>query len=221
MKWLDWPDYLRLCQELRRECAGLLRDGRPRSRKDVAWSLQRYLIFGILSCIPDRQRTLRELEVGRMLVKEDGRWCIRHGPRDYKTGRTYGDRPPLIIAPSLYPELEAFVSTWRAELAPQHGFLFTQENGEPFSDKSLYKTFWQAAYRITGKRFTPHMVRDSCVTYLRGKGNASERELEALALYMGHSIEMQRGSYDRRTKEEKVGPAVALLESLNVQAGEG
>ena len=30
----------------------------------------------------------------------------------------------------------------------------------------------------------------------RGSG-ASERELEALAIYMGHSLEMQRGSYDR------------------------
>ena len=30
----------------------------------------------------------------------------------------------------------------------------------------------------------------------RGTG-ASERELEALAIYMGHSLEMQRGSYDR------------------------
>ena len=29
--------------------------------------------------------------------------------------------------------------------------------------------------------------------------------LQALALYMGHSIEMQRGTYDRRTKDQKVG----------------
>ena len=34
------------------------------------------------------------------------------------------------------------------------------------------------------------------VTYLRGSG-ASERELEALAIYMGHSVAMQRGTYDR------------------------
>ncbi len=41
----------------------------------VAWSVQRYLLFAILSCIPDRQRTLRELEVGRTLFKEKGRWA--------------------------------------------------------------------------------------------------------------------------------------------------
>jgi len=217
VKWLDWPEYLRVCRELKKECAGRKSDGTiPRPRKDIAWSLQKYLIFRILASVPDRQRTLRELEVGRTLVQEeDGRWCIRHGPSDYKTGRSYGERPPLVIDPTIYPELEIFLSTWRAELDPRHNFVFTQANGEPLTDKSLYKVYWATAYRIAGKRFTPHLVRDSCVTFLR-KGNASERELEALALYMGHSVEMQRTSYDRRTKEEKVQPAVTLLESLGV-----
>jgi hypothetical protein len=44
--------------------------------------------------------------------------------------------------------------------------------------------------RLTGKRTTPHLVRDMIVTHLRG-GDASEKELEALAIYMGHSIAMQ------------------------------
>ena len=42
----------------------------------MAWSLQKYLIFAILSCVPDRQRTLRELELGRTLFKEGDR-CSR------------------------------------------------------------------------------------------------------------------------------------------------
>ena len=45
----------------------------------------------------------------------------------------------------------------------------------------------------------------------------SERELEALAIYMGHSLAMQKGTYDRRTKEEKVAPAIDLLESVNAK----
>jgi hypothetical protein len=52
-----------------------------------------------------------------------------------------------------------------------------RRNGEPFTDKSLYKLFWTTAYRLTGKRTNPHLVRDSIVTYLRG-GDATERELE-------------------------------------------
>lgn len=55
----------------------------------------------------DRQRTLRELVVGKTLVCQDGRWLIRHGAGDYKTGRSYGERPPLVVAGSIYPEVQA------------------------------------------------------------------------------------------------------------------
>ena len=54
------------------------------------------------------------------------RWVIRHGAGDYKTGRSYGERPPLVIAPHVYPELEAWMDTWRAELSPKHNFLFSR-----------------------------------------------------------------------------------------------
>ena len=44
--------------------------------------------------------------MGRTLFREpDGRWLIRHQAGDYKTGRTYGERPPLVIAPAIYPEV--------------------------------------------------------------------------------------------------------------------
>ena len=54
MKWLEWPEYLNTVQELRLECAGRNHMGSLRVRSAVAWSLQRYLIFAILSSIPDR-----------------------------------------------------------------------------------------------------------------------------------------------------------------------
>lgn len=65
------------------------------------------------SCLrhADRQRTLRELEVGRTLFKEEGRWVIKHQAGDYKTGRAYGQRPPMVIAPHVYPEVRfVFIS---------------------------------------------------------------------------------------------------------------
>jgi hypothetical protein len=49
---------------------------------------------------------VRELEVGRTLVQEEGRWLIRHTAKDYKTGRSYGERPPLVLAESMYPEVQ-------------------------------------------------------------------------------------------------------------------
>ena len=45
---------VQVVQELRLECAALDQSKRARASTAVAWSLQRYLIFAILSCIPDR-----------------------------------------------------------------------------------------------------------------------------------------------------------------------
>ena len=51
-KWLDWPQYLHVVAELRRECAVKTSAGRLRRPAQVAWSLQRYLLFAILACVP-------------------------------------------------------------------------------------------------------------------------------------------------------------------------
>lgn len=56
------------------------------------------------------------------------------------------------------------------------------------------------------------------VTHVR-ESDASEKELEALALYMGHSLNMQRTSYDRRTLTTKIAPAVDLMQSINSSEG--
>ena len=50
------------------------------------------------------------------------------------------------------------------------------------------------------------------ITY-RTQGT-SESDMESLALYMGHSISMQRSTYDRRTQAQKVTPAIQLLQDL-------
>ena len=79
---------------------------------------------------------------------------------------------------------------------------------------SIYQTVARACYEKTGKRTNPHLIRDMIVTHV-SETDASEKELEALALYTGHSIQMQRTSYDRRTLNQKVAPAVSLLQSLS------
>ena len=277
-KWLSWDQYLGLVKRLEDEVAPRWHAGGTRTDAAVAWSLQRFLVFGILSCVPDRQRTIRELEIGRTLFKEhkedgghtdsgterserhtrssrrrggesveilasqsrrggaaskwidlrtdateadyDYRWVIKHGPEDYKTGRNYGERPPMVLAPSLYGALEEWIERRRAHLSPRHANLFTARNGAPLTDVGVHSLLTSTSYRLTGRRVNPHLVRDMIITHLRGT-DASERQLEALAIYMGHSLAMQKGTYDRRSKAEKVAPAVQLLSSLNVGLGLG
>lgn len=47
------------------------------------------------------------------------------------------------------------------------------------------------------------------------ESGASEQDLESLAVLMGHSVKEQRGTYDRRTKSQKVQPAVDLMFELS------
>lgn len=101
--FLELFNVCQVVKKLREEFAEADRAGKP--ARFVAWKLQAYLMFAILACVPDRQRTLRELEEGRTLIQDQqtGQWQIRHGPEDYKTGGSYGDRPILVLAPHLYP----------------------------------------------------------------------------------------------------------------------
>ena len=273
-KWLDWPAYLALVETLRRECAPLTHLGDQRSDVDVACAVQRYLLFAILASVPDRQRTLRELRLGKTLVCETfdevaerpslddasepapasssggselefvprRRWVVRHTPEDYKTGNAYGARPDLALDPRLYPALEQWLfgvdfdfdersrdadvaaagySDWghRAALAPTHDFVFTRPNGSPWTVSELSRTFSRTSLRLTGKKTNPHLVRDMVVTHVRSAGVASDAELEALAMYMGHSVAMQKGTYDRRTTQQKVAPAVGLMSAINAGGG--
>ena len=191
----------------------------PSQEKMIATAFQRYLILAIFASVPDRQRTIRELEIGRTLIKDgDGCWAIKHGPDDYKTGKTYGDRPPLFLSTDLSSSIDDFIAKSRTSLCSSESgdFLFLQpRTGKPLTRDSVYQIVARACYKFTGKRTNPHLLRDMIVTHVRQSSDASEKELEALALFMGHSISMQRNSYDRRTLKQKVEPAIKLLNTVN------
>jgi hypothetical protein len=149
--------FLDLVQRLREECkVTKTPQGNRRTPLSIAWSFQTYLIFSIIACVPDRQRTIRELEIGKTLVydKKMERWTIKHNAGDYKTGRIYGDRPPLVLSPVFYEELHSFIDIHRKSLNPKHRFLFSKRNGNsPLDDNSVYKLFTTASCRITGTSF--------------------------------------------------------------------
>ncbi|VEU41337.1 unnamed protein product [Pseudo-nitzschia multistriata] len=238
-KWITWKDYLEVVRKVKNEVLELIEgyENLPasertypggekeglysRQQKKVAEAYQRYLILAILASIPDRQRTLRELEVGRTLAKdpETGCWTVKHGPGDYKTGKHYGERPAMQLAEELTPAIDDFLARWRPALEPSTGLLLVQaRTGKPMTSNSVFKRVVRCCFQHTGKKANPHLLRDILVTHVR-ETEASEKELEALALYMGHSIQMQRTSYDRRTLGAKVAPAVELMRSVNGSPG--
>ena len=239
-KWLDWHEYLDVIQLLKADLfkmiegyesehggsGGKHEEDMQKKRKAIAVSYQHYLLLSFFACVPDRQRTFRELELDRsfMRVGSDGdaAYVIKHTSEDYKTGKSYGERPALPLGPSLTPEIDDFIRRWRPALFRKGGdsltptFLFLQpKTGRPLTSNSVYQIVSRNCYKYKQKKTNPHLLRDMIVTHVRQNADASEKELEALALFMGHSIQMQRDSYDRRTLEQKVTPAVKLMQDMN------
>jgi integrase len=164
---------------------------------------------------------MRELAIGSTLVKSeesDRRWTVRHGPDDYKTGKSYGERPAIRLREDLSRAIDDYIDHWRSALEPTTDYLFVQSRtGKPLTGDGIFQRVSRCCFKYGGKRTNPHLLRDMIVTHVR-ESDASEKELEALALYMGHSLNMQRTSYDRRTLTTKIAPAVELMRSINTDS---
>ena len=229
LKWLDWPEWLACVHQLEAECQSCYSYGLQRTLTAIARSYQRYLVVALLAYIAaDRQRTLRELEVGKTLVRgvldhneffearEDGNWYIHLLPEDYKTGKTHGEQWTM-VPKILYPYLEAWLNQWRAEFSPNHNFVFTKEKGTPFVKSSeLSSIIKRATYRLTGQLTTSHLLRHMLITYMKRNG-ASDEVMQSLAEAMRHSTKMQSEYYDRRRNREKSAAAQEVV--LNLAMG--
>ncbi len=234
-KWLSWNDYLVVVQKTKEELANekdklsqlTWKSEVAQKRSAIAQVFQRYLLLSFFKNIPDRQRTFRELQIGVNFIRKhadeskgiEAYWVIQHGADDYKTGKAYGERPPLQLPPSLTNEIDEYISTWRPlfmspEDQSSNYFFLQPKTGRPMRSDSIYQMVSHQCFKYSGKKTNPHLLRDMVVTHARGTA-ASEKELESLALFMGHSIAMQRSSYDRRTLKDKVSPAFDLLSNLN------
>jgi len=175
------------------------------------------------------------------LCNLDGRW-IRDTPAEcYKTGKTYGHQE-LVIPNEPFPDgryfydyLEAWLygcpkmpkqnpkkwetpnERWhycgRSEFNPNHDFVFLQRNGKPFSTQTICHYLGNAAHEMTGQRVTPHLLRDIFATYFLNEG-APESDVASLAYAMGHSPEMLRKNYDKRTPNQKHKPIQLALSKV-------
>jgi hypothetical protein len=261
-KWLEWEEYLQCISMLKNDLMQRIKtyeaaDAKEnKMKKEIATIFQHYLILSFFASVPDRQRTFRELELGRSFLRVENNqpgtgavWFIKHTADDYKTGSTYGERPPLPLSASLTPYIDDFIERWRpallSESSSSSSFLFLQpRTGNPLTPNSLYQIVSRCCYKYKQKKTNPHLLRDMIVTHIRKNSDASEKELEALALFMGHSVSMvstansdmyyyirriadnsmtttisnshiqQRESYDRRTLEQKIEPAIQIMQQM-------
>ncbi|BAU16103.1 unknown protein (plasmid) [Leptolyngbya sp. NIES-3755] len=238
LKSIPWADFLNCVEDLR--CQSLVRfndAGETLSEVEKAMRLQKFVLLSLFSLIPPlRQRTFRELQVGRTLFKgmlseqgfvpvermsnpEDARWYICLSPADYKTGKAYGswhgEIPDFRYADgsSFYDYLAEWLDNGRQWLNPVHPFVFSQQRGNPFSGQSLGHLVKETLYDLTGVSVPPQALRNMFVTHVKRTG-APDVICEAYALAMQHSRRMQNDTYNDQLKAEKLAPAFA--EALKV-----
>ena len=85
--------------------------------------------------------------------------------------------------------------------------------GNPFGDSEYSRAFEVPAHRLIGKRTSPHTMRYIWATWGFQVG-LNDRELEALAYCMGHTVEVLRKLYERCTPEEKRRPVEEAINRL-------
>ena len=101
-----------------------------------------------------------------------------------------------------------------AEATHDWSYLFLQPDvGNRFGDSEYSLSFEVPAYRLIGKRTSPHTMRYIWATWGFQVG-LNDRELEALAYCMGHTVAVLRALYERCTAQEKRQPVEQAISRL-------
>ena len=171
-KWLSWPEYLNVIKAMKNELLELIQnyydpetsDKQQQQRREtvVAEKYQCFLILSLFASIPDRQRTMRELAIGSTLVKseETDLWTVKHGPDDYKTGKSYGERPTIQLRPELSEAIDDYIENWRPALEPTTHYLFVQSRtGKPLTGDGIFQRVSRCCFKYGGKRTVSPKVK--------------------------------------------------------------
>ena len=133
-----------------RERARLYRDG---------------LMIALLAARPLRLANLAQLELGRELVRRGGGWRLELQGADTKTGEPL----ELPFPDELVPALEAYLATWRPQLAqPRYvaasAALWLTHRGTAISDIHAYNNIVAHTRKAFGQAVNPHLFRDAAAT---------------------------------------------------------
>jgi hypothetical protein len=218
---------------------------RRRSKTAISASLMRFLVLSMLTVIPpDRQRTFRELRIGKTLKhglfteagfiprtllanSNDAKYYIHLMPEDYKTGDTYGEFigeiPNIEFKDSskFYDYLNRWIYEGYREVimrGENHDFLFAgTRTGVPLGTDNMCKLVEHIFKGKTKIKVNPHKLRHIFCSYL-DEIQVSDKERDAAAFWMHHSTEMAKNIYTIRDIQEKLRPTSSLMVKMNNSA---
>jgi integrase len=238
-KLLEMEQCQEIVEYLRRCCAERTAQGHKRSNTRIIDSWQDYLICSILTYTPVRQREIRELELGKTLIREADGWWVKLSPSQHKTGSKTGkgrEYPlfPCHLKERFNKDLDDYINKWRALENLDHNFLFfirgtdaqkRQGRGEPIHQANhLSRLIPKLIFKITGilyglenaKATTPHDFRRIFETWLFKYG--TPEDIEIYTEILGHSPEEARKTYQQVTSREKTERAEFIFQKVTKQA---
>jgi hypothetical protein len=190
---------------------------RMRSRKDTqspglqrASRFQNGLILKLLLRVPIRQRNIREMRWDTHLYQEQGAWRLRFEGDDLKVGARGAQINVYAInltehCAEFIPLLEEYRREYRPRFpgATASPFVFLTQVGRPFSANSLGHGLSHAVFRLTGKRFYPHLVRSLFATeYLEDTQNYA-----GAATMLGDTLKVVMDTYYKINTEQQQAKA--------------
>jgi hypothetical protein len=100
---------------------------------------------------------------------------------------------------------------FRDTFKPSHNFIFTQENGTPFTASNMCRFYDAILWRHLGIRSNPHAARSAATGHFKLKG-MTEAESESLAQLKSHSVKMQNSSaYNKLAALDKTARASEMI----------
>ena len=190
--WIDWPDYLEIVEELRKE-SDALKSGEWTKKQQQLF--QDYLVTLLYSKYPLRNdwadvMVITKTEYNKLGggEKKQGNYLVKHDTNkyffvlnEYKTSKKYGENHIEIDADILAP-----LRRWLRH--NDSGYLLINRKGEPLNSNGITKTLNRIGNEQRGKPFGSSILRHS---YLSHKYAEVSQEKEKDADLMGHSVATQ------------------------------
>lgn len=184
-KPIEYDDMVAAAMELLKSAQDRWQDSkgaRLSTRRSTAIDLRDALLFALLICRPLRSRNLREMKLGRNLVKAAGSgWRLVFGEDEMKA-KAYSAQFPA----QLVPALELYLDEARPVLAGKRETreVFLSKSGRPLSPDSLWKRLVAVGHKALGISTNPHAFRYLVPTAYLLKHPDRAIELQAL---LGHA----------------------------------
>ena len=165
----------------------------------LALAAQRSLLIRLAVRRPLRSRNLREMQIGRNLFQDGGRWKIEFRGSELKVGKVRGkvNIYRASFPPDLEDALDEFLKIWRPLLPiQQRRELFVTRWGNPFTANALNTQFQKTDYAYTQHATHIHLVRDIWATeFIEGTQNfsgAADMLGDTLETVLRHYAHLQR-----------------------------